>query len=1146
MRLEVEDLRYTSSRARARLPTELRQALARYLSLALFLGFLNTPSPAQSPTDGAVHGFALDAQALAVPGAKVALANSSTGFYRELKASRSGEFLLAGLPAADYVLIIEAPGLRRLVLPHILVELGGTTEITSLLPPAAFTTAITVTAEDEGSNSPEEGGASSTTSAVLTAHEIESLPVDGRRWQTFALLTPEANPDADDLGLLSFRGLASTQNSSNVDGATDDQSYGATPRGSGTESGTETEDEAEGETGDTADRSFEAGAGPGRHAGAAYTFSQAAVEQFRVSGQNYSALYGHASGGVISTVSKSGSNDLHGSVFYLLRTSALAATNPFSVATSYTDRVVSTQFVKPHDLRQQFGFSLGAPLRRDKIFFFVASDTQRRNFPAVSSPAYAGFYNLTATQTTLLANRGVTAGKVNTALNYLSSLSGRVPRQANQTVNFAKIDWQQTARNHFSLQYNRARTSSPAGVRQAPVVSRGVSSLGSNSLHVDSVLARWLWSRSARFSNDLRLQYARDLQAEQPQTPAPQEAAVGPGGFAPEISIGPQGFIFGTPASLGRRAYPDEHRYEFADNVTLALGRHLLQAGADVSLLHDAVDSLSNREGTFQYDSGIGNGRAGGLVDWITDFTFDVHAPRSGGCPSINAALHYFCYHSYTQSFGGQSVAFHTQEWAAFLQDSWRIRRGLTLSAGLRYEYELLPFPQKPNFLLDRTFGSRGATSIFPEDRNNLGPRASLAWEPLGSGRGLIRIAYGLYFGRLPGATVRSALINTAQPSSTTRIRLFPTTIAACPQVPTNGFGYVCSYLAQPPSAVGATTSAMVFDRRFRLPAIQQGSFSLERDIAAGITTSATYLLNLDRQLPSSVDINVLPSTGTRVFQLQGGAGSSFVRDGVTFAVPFYSQRANTSFGPVTDITSSVNGTYNALVLEARRRSRGGLDLRVSWTWSKAIDDGESSGAVPRTNTQFDPYTNRYDKALSSLNFPHKVVASAVWRPSVRSENPWIAHALNGWLLAPVFSEHSGKPFSYDIFGGSRLTGGHESINGSGGAAYLPSVGRNVLRMPDTFHLDVRINREIPLSDSVHLKLFTEVFNLPNHINYTGVTRRAFLAGTLANGVTPLVFQDAPTVAAEGLNTRPFGAFTASSTGQARERQLQFGLRLEF
>ena len=188
----------------------------------------------------------------------------------------------------------------------------------------------------------------------------------------------------------------------------------------------------------------------------------------------------------------------------------------------------------------------------------------------------------------------------------------------------------------------------------------------------------------------------------------------------------------------------------------------------------------------------------------------------------------------------------------------------------------------------------------------------------------------------------------------------------------------------------------------------------------------------------------------------------------------------------------------------------------------------------------------RYDKGLSELNFPHKVLASAVWQPTITSESHWVRIAANGWMVSPIYIESSGRPYSLDIFGGARLSGGHESINGSGGAVYLPTVGRNTLRLPDTSRIDLRVSRALRVTERAQMRGTVEVFNLTNRVNYSAIMQRAFLVGTETNGVTPLIFQSAATVAAEGLNVRPFGTFTAAATGQSAERQVQLGIRVEF
>jgi len=1135
---------------------------------------------AQSAVDGAIGGRVVSAAGAPVAGALVVARQIETGLAMRGRSGEHGEFLLVRLPVGDYQVTVEEWSFELTLPETVHVGLGEVAEVEARMEAGG--------ANPSSGTSGTDLGASGLGAMRLAEADLAGLPVDGGQWRTQALAA--AGADSGDAADASFRGVAGTQNSSRTDGASGDQSF------SGEAAGTGIDEEAEAGSDAVHDRAAGAGSGAGsvadggRRTGAAYIFSQAVVQEFRVAGVGDaavygSALYGHGVGGMTSMASRGGGTRLHGTGFLTLRNSAWAATNPFSVATNYVDGVVTSGLVKPRDTRQQFGGSIGGPVpgfmtsdsdhgltrigtdQGAKLFYFYAFDQMRRNFPAISAPGYATFYSLTATQTALLANRGVTVTKRNAALNYLDSLTGTVARRSDQTVNFGRVDWRRTDSSRVSFEYNRARWSSPGGARSETVVDRGVASVGSSYGKIDAGVVRWTQFVSSHLSNELRVQVGRQLQYEMAQTPLEQEPNIGPGGMPPEVSIGPQGIVFGTPASLGQRAYPDERRFEVAEVMGWLRGRHFLQLGGDFSMIRDYTDSLTNAEGTFSYDSGATAGKAGGLVDWITDYTFNVHAYPNGGCPSIGAAVHDFCFSSYSQSFGEQSVSFHTQEWAGFLQDDWRASQRLTIHAGARYEYQLLPFPQRPNAALDAVFGTQGATSVFPEDRNNFGPRVGVAWQPFGVGRGVVRIGYGVYFGKLPGATIRTALLDTAQAGSTTRIRITPTTETACPQMTTVGFGYACSFLAAPTGVVAATTSAVVFSRGFRLPEVQQATLSVEHGVGAGVVGRLGYVMNMDRQLPNSVDINIAPSTDVKEFQLQGGNGKVGARDGEIFYLPAYSSRVSASFGPVTEIVSNANASYHGVTLEARRGIGGGgeslgerargLEFRVAWTWSKAIDFGQSGGATVRTNGQFDPFNVRYDKGLSSLNYPHRVVATAAWTPRVSGLSRFgaagraVQRAANGWSMAWIFSEASGRGYSYDINGGTRLTGGHMSINGSGGSVVLPTVGRNTLRLPDAANLDMRLSRSFrlgrgPGGERMRLRASAEAFNVANHVNVTGVTQRAFLVGTAVDGVTPLVFQNAATVASEGLNVQPFGAYTASGSGASREREVQFGLKLEF
>jgi hypothetical protein len=1054
--------------------------------------------------EAAVHGVIAPASPQLLQGASVTLAGGEPALAITQAVDRDGGFLLPHLTPGSYVLTVKLGKRPAVQAETFTVEPGETVEIRATVDAAQ----------------------------TLRLNIHSAGPAQ-----------PEPLPDEDGDGLLSARGLTAMQNETEVDGASATQSYSAVPVGTGRDPSPDPDGDS-----DSAERN----AGPsnglarGRHAGVAYVFSQAAVREFHVTGQSYSAQAGHA-GDVATTVTRSGTRNLHGTGFFVLRSQAFAAHSPLAIATSYTNGMVTSAEVKPHDLRENFGVALGGPLPHTRtLFFFYTLDQQLRGFPAISSPANAQFYHLTATQSSLLQNRGVPTSAVNVALNYISSLTGSTPRRADQTLNFARLDWRPRERLAFAVEYNSVRWTSPAGLVDAPVVARGRASLGNVGGSLDLLQLRATQRVSPHTIFETRAAYVADVQYETPQTPLPQEPAISPGGLSPEVNIAPNGLLFGTPASLAQQAYPDERRVQLAQTVTLVRGRHSIDLGGEWSWVRDHVATLANSAGTFNYDSGGTSGYAGGLVDFITDYTFNPNVSPTEACPSIVAVTRFFCFHSFSQSFGEQAVTFSTQNWAAYAEDTWRPRRGLTLHAGARYEYTLLPSPSAPNSALDAIFGTQASTAVLPEDRNNLGPRVSLAWEPLGAGRGTLHAGYGVYFGRLPGATIQSALSDTALPGSTTRIR-FPHTIeASCPQNPAQGFGYPCAFLSPPGGILATTTSAMVFDRHFRLPMVQQGSLSLERELRRGTRVTLGYIVNLDRQLPGSRDLNIAPATGVRQFQLRGGTGRPGVLDGETFRLPFYTSRISPSFGPVTDIVSDVNATYHALTLSAASRPRHDLNARVDYTWSRAIDFGQNQSATPRTNGQLDPFTHGYDKGLSSLDYPWALRALAAWTPALHTAPTWLLRAANGWDFAPIVAAHSGRPYSLDLSGGTLLAGGHESLNGSGGSLYLPTVGRNTLRLPATVNFDLRASRGFQASHRIRLQAAAETFNLFNHRNVSSVNQRAYLVGTAIGGITPLVFQSAAAIAAEGLNTQPFGALTSASTSLARERQLQFSLRLEF
>ena len=1059
----------------------------------------------------------------------------------QLRAARDGTFTLLRLAPGEYRVSASQDGVSALV------EM-------ELAPGAVGDVTLRLTASPNPVALASRG-------LAFEREKLASLPERALEWESLAELDSQANdvtiagptgngPAGDEseerdtatptsAGGLSYGGLSPSQNAEVLDGLSAQQSFRLGPRGSASE-------------------------GPSTQA----SFGQGAIRSFRVLPRTFSSAYGTAAGGVVAVTSREGSKRLHGSAFLVWQQSAWAATNPFSVDTHFNGGASTSELVKPNSVAQLWGASIGFPLGpanaarwRKAATLFASLDARLTQDNLISSPAVANFYALSATQTALLGTRGVSAAAVRSALTYLDSLSGTVSRHAYRLQPFVRFDAAATANDHVTLGYVGSRFDAPAGAAAGQasdaVVARGTGSLGDRRINVDVATARWLHAFSAHADNEIRAQWAHDLEFETPHAPLPQEPAIGPGGYAPQVSIAPDGFAFGTPSSLGRIAYPDEQRVELADALEMRYGQHLLRIGGAWSRVHDRLDSLTNAEGAFSYDSALTGGHAGGLVDWITDFTFNVNANPNGGCPSIHAVTHDFCFHSFTQSFGPTQTEFTTQEFAGYAEDSWRPRTDLVMTVGARYEYVLLPLPQKPNLVLDAAIaglGGRvgGATASFPEDRNNVGPRLALAWSPAHHGKPIVtaNLGYGAFYGRVAGAEIAAALSDTALPSTTERIRITPTTVTNCPQVTSGngGFGYPCDFLAAPPGIVTQTTSAKLFAKSFRIPALQRATLELERDVVRGVLLRVRYEMATATQLPTTVDLNIAPSPGLRSFVLQGGAAQPGLQPGETFVVPLYDARVVSQYGPVAAMVSNANATYHAATLEAEFHTARGLELRGSYTFSRAIDYAPQAGAVPGVDGQFDPFLDGYDKGLSSLQFPQRFAGYLLWTAKLGHGAEWLRRSINGIRMAAIATAGSGAPYSYAVYGGSYLSGGRDTMNGSGGATYLPTVGRNTLRLGSRSNLNVRLGREFGVRGHLRLNAFAEAFNLANVRNATRVETRAFLVGTPASPgqPTPLVFQDAATVASEGLTTPAFGTPLSSTGGLSRERRVQVGLRLTF
>ncbi len=1019
---------------------------------------------AQSTVSGAIGGKITDPQGAVVPNATVTVTNIGTNSAVTVTTNDDGGFRVTNLQPGTYAVETTVSGFSPFKQEKVVVEVGKITNVEIPLTIGDTSATVEVTAEAPVINNNDNSN-----STNINQTSINELPINGRRASSFVLLTPGVVPDGP-FGLISFRGISGLLNNSTVDGGDNNQAFFSEERG---------------------------------RTRISSSISQDAVREFQVNTSNYSAEFGRAAGGVVNTVTKSGTNEFHGSAFYYNRNNRFGARNAFSTQTISTPTGNQIIGLKPEDVRHQFGGSLGGPVVKDRLFFFFSYDQQRRNFPGVSAPSSTTFYNLTAAQTATLTTRGVTQAQINSGISFLQSLNGVVPRKANQLLLLPKIDWVINDKNTFSAVYNRLRSDAPAGVQTAAVVQRGIASFGDDKVALDTLNLRLNSSLSATTVNEARFQYSRDLEQQIAQSPAPGEPTTA-NGFSPSVAIGTGGFTFGKPNFLDRAAYPDEKRWQFANSTTIVEGRHTIKFGGDFNHVSDLLDNLFQNAGAYSYSN---------IVDFLSDNAF----PATGGCFVGTTTVRTKCYSSFNQGFGPTAFKFATNDYNLFFQDDFRLTPQLTLNFGLRYELQTLPEPQIPNSLEPRT-------SRFPTDKNNFGPRIGFAIDATGDGKTSIRGGYGLYYGRIINSTISNAITNTAATGSQVQFSVQPSTVGS-PTYP--------NVLAAPPNVVGNRPDIVVFKENMQNPMIHQMDVIFERVIAKNTVVSASGMISIGRKLPTFVDTNLPAATATTTYTFVGGPF-----DGQMITLPRYAAaRPNANFGRITEIRDTIGSDYYGFVLQANRRLTKGFQFQASYTFSRAEDSGQTSQTFTNPNVPLDPNNIDLEYGTSNLDIPHRFVASAVYAPATLfgvGRDSSVGRAIfGGFTIAPIVTIQSGTTYSAGVSGNAPSATSF-GILGAGGASRLPNVPRNAFRQPYVFNVDLRISRRFRITETANFEVFAEGFNIFNRQNISDVGSTAYTIST-TGGVSRLTY-----------NTTTFGIPSGAGNSIFRERQVQFAARFQF
>lgn len=972
------------------------KASVRVVASMLFCVSLIYAAPQAGIATGEIRGIVRDPSGAIVPAATIQLKNSRTGQLISVTTDEAGDYRILSVRPDLYDVGVSMPGFE-LGWKALSVTVGQTAVIDFDLKLAGSETTIQVQ-----NVTPLVESDRSQQSNTIAGDSIQKLPIDKRNYLTYSLLMPgvadaDALADANDYrppqaghSGLSFFGNNGRGNAVAVDGGeANDAGGGVRP-----------------------------------------TLSQDAVQEFQVNRSNYSAELGGASGGTINIISRSGTNTLHGSAYGFFRNDKMDAADPF--ATKFENGRLSR--VKPPSDRQQFGATLGGPIKANRTFFFAAFEgLDRDESNSVSLLTDDSIFRPTAQQETILAGlpAGAAAGlrAALTASDRTKSLflanSGVFPYRSTDYKFSVRLDHQLNEANQFMFRYNTAVVDeSNPNVRALIGASRAVDS---RKLDHTGILG-WNKTFSSRAINQFHYQYNySDYVVNTTDR------------FGPEININGFGY-FNSDAFLPSRLL--WRRQQFREKFSLSQGSHLLKIGGDLLIRRNYAEAHIFFPGRFNF------GTLPGAI---------VNAALSSTTITSLQAFNLGLPQNFQIAFGNPTVTSTEPYTSVYFEDRWQVRRNLTLDLGLRYEVDDIRDP-------------------VPTDRNNIAPRIGLAWDVFGDHRTTMRGGFGIFYAPTNYAIVHVAnalgevngkrqiaqvLTSIRTPAPQSAPAIYQTLLAqGVLTLPTPTRAITASDLTQFGIASNPDTRpalSVLFRNSpdFSSAYTQQASFGIERAIGRDFVVDANYLFVSGVGILRAREQNLLPAPvnpalGVRVWSLA-------VRDPQLFK--------DLSLVQDNVYESTGRSFYHGMTLEVRKRFANRFSLNANYTLSKAIDDVVDFNSDFQANDQLNL---RAERALSSFDQRHKVVAFAT------VDGP------AGFTFTPIFRANSGRPFNLLV--GTDL---NEDFHAT--TDRPPFAGRNTGKGPEFWTVDLRLMRRFMLGDDTSLELIGEAFNLFNRLNFRSV-----------------------------------------------------------
>jgi Carboxypeptidase regulatory-like domain/TonB dependent receptor len=1021
----------------------------RFFSILVICGFLGEVVGGQTlVTTGSLRGRVTDPAGASVPGAIVGLREESTRRTESRTTDREGLFLFAALPVGPYSVEVSANGFRTAKIRGLSVQLGAVTSSDVRLQTGASRDSVEVVALTPALRTTE-----STISTVMSRHLLEDVPLSGRRYLDFALLSPNANPDGQ-AGLVSFAGEQGGEdtgyangngaNAFTLDGANATSNYFGNARG--------------GER-------------------VPNVFGENAIQEFQVAVSPYSAAYGGGATGFLNTVTRSGTDTFHGNAFYFNRNSGTGANDAIDKANGIP---------RPVDILQQFGGAVGGPIVRQRAWFFFDYEQQRQKDPiSVINPDFQSIDEtsfgvpagtLLPAPTGPLPLPGSNAQpdpanpdylqQVSNALHAIQSNLGTHSRYADDLALFSKLDFQLTASDRVYLSLNLNRFNSPNGeitTSQTPLF--GISTLANSFVRDYHASAGWTHGFGESLLSEFHASFSRD---DQYSTPT---GLVDPTLPSVVLSI-PSNFEIGNAGFAAGRT--NEAQWELAERLDYVRGKHFFKFGAETSRTHTTDSAF----GGFDPDAQRQNGTFGGTYGFSSFANFALGR-----------------YDTFAQSAGSPTFSFAVPYVAFYAQDAYQWRPRLTFDLGVREDFQVYPQPKEnPAFPL---------TGQFPNQYQRLAPRVGFAWQA--ADKTVVRGGFGTFYENFNGLNYRNSVVSNGLISQQSSVSvLYDSTLAPNQQLA------VFPNTISDPSLFGAPNVSIV-DPHFRTPYVLQGSLQIESEILpetlVSIGTMWTHGVHLISS--SAYDLNLMPPAGTTTYIVCPYGTTDAPCLGRQVVLPnldsnlLQEGRINPNFGQINELISPGINNYNSLFVQAQRRFRRGLTFQFGYTFSKNL----MSNGVD-FNNQFD---FRHTHAPYLLDQRHRFSLAGVYRPFAerRFQSRLFGAVLTRWTVSALMQFASGRPYAAlvdsactsstnSLANCDNLQGtGNAALNdtaanqstansalGINGAGPSPAVGLNSFYGPWTQQVDLGLARRFALGERHAITLQVQAFNLLNHANY--------------------------------------------------------------